>query len=127
MLPALGATTVHVELTEVRVGQNLAIGAQGLLQDLAPVRDEEQSRKCRSVGGQATVVERSDDGLAGTRRRHQEIPMTAMDDALDLELVEHLLLVRVRTHLEARESQGHPVVESLPGCFGQRVVQLVAV
>ncbi len=53
--------------------------------------------------------------------------MATVNDALDLELVEHLLLVGVRTHLEARECQSHPVVKPLSGCLGERIVELVAV
>src|SRR6478735_2780547 len=122
MLPTLGATTLHVELAEVCVGKHLTIGPHGLLKNLAPVRDEQQARKRRSVGGKASVIEGSDNSLARASRRDQEVPMPAMDDALDLELVEHLLLIRVRPHLETRECQGHPVVGALAGSFGKGVV-----
>lgn len=91
------------------------------------MRDEEQSRQRRKLGGQAPIVKGSDNSLAGTGCRHQEVPMAAVNDALDLELVEHLLLVRVGTNLQARECQGHSVVEPLAGRFGQGVVQPVAV
>ncbi len=42
MLPTLGTTAVHVELTEVCVAENLSIGTQGLLDDFASVCDEEE-------------------------------------------------------------------------------------
>ena len=48
VIPALGAGAADVELAEVGVVQDLAVGAHGLLEDLATVSDEEQRRR-RSV------------------------------------------------------------------------------
>jgi len=89
--------------------------------------DEEQARACWGVRRQASVIEGGDHGLARSGRRNKQIPVPAVNDALDLELVEHLLLVGVRAYLEAREGQRYPVAKAFAGCFGEGVVQPVAV
>ena len=44
---------------------------------------------------QPLVVERSDNGLAGSRRRHHEVAVSVVHLPLDLQPIEHLGLVGV--------------------------------
>ncbi len=49
VLPAFGSCTTDIELAEVGVTQDLAVGPQGLLEDLATVRHEEQLGVARAA------------------------------------------------------------------------------
>jgi hypothetical protein len=50
-----------------------------------------------------------------------------MHVALDSQLVEHVLLVVERSHLEPGQADGHPVVLSASRGFGECIVQAVPV
>lgn len=127
VVPSLGPLTIDVELPEAGMAEHLTVGAQGLLEDPAPVGDEQEARKGRCVRGQTPVVDRGDNGLAGSGGRDHQVVVTVVDDALDLELVRHLLLVCIRTHLEPRQGEGDAVVGPSAGGLGERVIQPVAV
>ena len=53
--------------------------------------EQQPRRNARALGG-ARVVERGDHGLAGAGRRDDQVAAAVVDRALDLELVEDLLL-----------------------------------
>ena len=94
MPPALRPRTADVELAEVRVIENFAVGAQRLFENLPAVRDEEQGRTLAGLLGQPAVVQGGDDGLARAGGGHDQVAVTVMDESFDLEGVQHVLLIR---------------------------------
>src|SRR5690606_36695137 len=102
--------SVPPELSERSVGEHLAVNPQSLPEDLDSMSDEQEPRWRAAPGHEVSVVKRGDHSLAGSGRGDDEIAVVVVDRALDLELLEHLLLVGVRADLEARETQG--------GCCG---------
>lgn len=101
VLPPFGPGAGDVQLAEVHVVEDLAIGAQRLLQDLLAVRHEEQGRAGLRLSGQPAVVERGDHGLARPGGGDHEVAVPMVDDALHLERVQHVLLMRIGAHVEA--------------------------
>ena len=65
--------------------------------------DEEQGGPCSRPVAEAPVVKSCDDGLAGSRRCDDEVAVTVMHDAFDVELLEHLGLMGVGADLETGE------------------------
>ncbi len=127
VLPALRPGAPDVELAEVRVTEHLAIGATGLLQDLLAMRHEEQARTAAGLLGQALVVEGGDDRLAGASRGDEQVAVPVVHHPLDLELLEHLRLVRVGPHLQAGQREGDPIMGLRASRLRQRVVEPVTV
>ena len=66
--------------------------AQALLEDLLPVRHEQQTQ-IAVVVAQPLVVQRGNDGLARSGRGDNEVLESVMPVTLDGELFEHLALV----------------------------------
>src|SRR5699024_5554253 len=99
-LPPLGPIALSPELAEGTVTEHLAVGAQGLLKYLDAVGDEQQPRRA-TAHHEVTEVQGGDDGLARASRRDDEVPVPAMDRTFCFQLLEDLLLVGVRAHLEA--------------------------
>ncbi len=109
MLPALGAGAADVQLSERGVGEHLAVGPQGLLQDLLAVRDEQQRR----LSAASTGTERGSRGPrrpscrsrwprrrgCGGGRARRARPRAGPAS----------LLVGVGPHLEAGQRDGHAV------------------
>src|SRR5690606_23335384 len=97
--------SVPPELSERSVGEHLAVNPQSLPEDLDSMSDEQEPRWRAAPGHEVSVVKSGDHSLAGSGRGDDEIAVVVVDRALDLELLEHLLLVGVRADLEARETQ----------------------
>src|SRR5690606_32861226 len=91
---------IDEELPERSVLEHVAVGAQGLLQDLLAMRDEEDRRLVGLRGAKALVVQRSHDGLASSRSGDQQIAVAVVYLSLGGEVIEHLDLVRVRPYIE---------------------------
>jgi len=102
LLPPARALPSHQEFTEVGISEHLAVGPERLLQDLAPVRHEQEARPRWAAPGisEVAVVERRHHGLARTRGSHDQVAVTSVDLPLHLEGLEHLLLERVRTDVQ---------------------------
>ena len=90
--PLVGPVAVHVEFAEVSRPQDLAECAEALLQDFLPMRHKQQAQVAVLVA-QALVVQRGDDGLAGSGGGDDKILEAVMPVALYGELFEHLALV----------------------------------
>jgi hypothetical protein len=99
MAPQLGVVPSDELLAERPVAQHLAVGAPRLLQDLAPVRDEQQPVPRQGLP-QPVVVQGGDDCLPRAGRRDDEVAVAAVHGPLRLECLKDLRLVRVRTHLQ---------------------------
>ena len=81
------------------VAQHLAVGAQGLAQDFGAVSHEQQARAAAGLRAAAPVVERRDHGFAGAGGGHHQIAPAAVF-ALDLQLLQHVLLVALGLQVE---------------------------
>src|SRR5688572_16975167 len=84
--PLVGLMAVHVEFAEVSRSQNLAERADALPQDFLPMGDKQQTEISVLIA-QALVVERGNDGLAGSRRGYDKILEAVMPFALHSELL----------------------------------------
>jgi len=71
-----------------------------LIEDLPPMGHEQQGQPAQFLH-QPAVVEGRDHCLASPGGRHHQVPPPPVDLALDIELVEHRLLVGVGAHLQA--------------------------
>ena len=89
--PLVGTVAVDVELAEVARSQHLAERAEALLQDLLPMRHEQQARiGLQASVAQALVVQRRDDGLAGSGGGDDQVLPAAVSLALGVQLLQHL-------------------------------------
>ena len=100
--PLVGPVAVHVELAEVSRSQDLAERAEALPQDFLSMGHKQQAEIAVLIA-QALVVERGDDGLAGSRRGHDKILEAVMPFALHGELLEHLALVGPRFDIQEQK------------------------
>lgn len=124
---ALGDPAAAVDLAEGAVAQHRAVGRQRLSQDLLAVGDEEEREAPARRLAEGAVVERGDHGLAGPRRRDDEVAVAVVAVALDHQGVEHPLLVRVGPHIEVGEVDRGCGSDRAPIVFAQGARQLVAV
>ena len=104
MAPLAGALAIHQQLAERAIAQHLAEGGEALLQDLAPVGNEQEARVTRT--GLAGVIERGDHGFARAGGCHHQVAPAAMEAPLSGELFEDLLLVGVGPDVEEAERGG---------------------
>ena len=126
--PALGSSTTDIELAERGVREDLPVGAQRLLEDLPAVCDEEERRAVRGlVVAQPAVVEGGDHCLAGAGRGNDQVAVAVVDGALDVQRLQHLLLVGVGTDFQPREGERYSVVLATAGRLRERVVETVAI
>ena len=97
----LRVLAVDQQLAEIAAAQDVAKGAARLAQDLRTVGDEQEGgvRRPAPLPPQALVIKRRYEGLTGTGRRHNKIAAAAVDGPLAVEVVQHLLLKRVRMHV----------------------------
>ena len=102
VVPPLRPLAVDEELAERPVGENLAERALCLNKNFASVRHKQQARTLAARRNQTSVVQCRKDGLPGSCRCHHEVLMSVVYFALGLQLVQHRLLVGVRTHIQAR-------------------------
>jgi hypothetical protein len=131
MSPALRACARVVLLSEAGVGQDLAVGAKRLLEDLFPVGDEQERRGRlttleRGVA-KTPIIESRDDCLACAGRRYDKIAVPIVDLTFDLDLFEHLGLIRPRAYLEAGEGNCDPIWRFAVACLRECIVETVAV
>lgn len=126
--PRCRRRAVDEQLTEGGIGQHLAVGAQRLLQDLPAVSHEQQPRL--APGGrllaQPPEVQRRYDGLAGARGGDHEVAVPVVHDALDVEGLEDLQLVRARHHLQPGDGD-HRARRAGAALGGQSAVEQVGV
>ena len=121
--PEVGCLPVDVQLTEGAVGEDLAVGTQGLVEDLFAVRDKQQRRAAQH----ACVVESGDDGLTSAGRGDDEVAVAVVDLAFDLEVVEDLGLVRVGADLQAADRERGSGAVGLAARDGEGLVEPVRV
>ena len=121
MLEAFGLHAADQDLAKGVVAQHLAIGAQRLLEDLLAVRHEQQPRPPTRLLAQPLVVEGRHHRLAGAGGGdHQVAPAAVI--ALDLQLVEHLLLIGLGLEVEV----GRAGVQLIPRLASERLAQCLA-
>ena len=105
MLPVSGPVPGDEQLTESAVGQHLAIGAQALFENLAAMRHEEQAGPRSAGGGEPLVVQRGHHRLTCAGGRDDEVAVAVVHLALDLQRLQHPILVRPRADLEPQDGQ----------------------
>ncbi len=106
VLAARRPIPTHEELAEAAVLQYIPIGAQGLLEDLLAMRNEEQRRLMCGRGLEPLVVQCGDDRLACARGSNDEIVVAVVDVSLGLEVVEHFALMRIGPYVEMAHVEG---------------------
>jgi hypothetical protein len=82
-MAARRAPTLRKKLTEVAPPQNGPVRRQGLPQDLLAMRNEQQRQSAVVPFEELAVVERGDNGLARSGRRHHKIEAAIMPLSLD--------------------------------------------
>jgi hypothetical protein len=96
-----GLLVRHPHLAERRVAQRVPERGQALLEDLAPVRDEQESR-ARKAPLQARVVDGRHDGLARSGGGDEQVLVVALL-AREGDLFEQSFLERLGAQLEGAE------------------------
>ena len=120
MLEALGLRAADQHLAKGMVAQHLAISPQRLLQDLLAVRHEQQPRPPTGLLAEALVVEGRHHRLAGAGGSdHQVAPPVVI--ALDLQLVEHFLLIGLGLEVEIGRAHDQLVAGLAPERLAQRL------
>ena len=94
------------------VGQDLAIGPQGLLEDLAAMGDEQQPWAIARALAQSRGSPRPRPRSCRSRSRPRRDCGGDRGRCARLDRVEHLLLVGIGPHLEARERERHAVARA---------------
>src|SRR5262245_58817176 len=103
----------HKELAEVAVAECGTKCSKTLLQDLGPVRHEEQRQIAVRFLPQPRVVERGDDRLPGAGSRDNQVaPMPVR--ALGCKCIERLFLMRIRAEPQSTRKQIATLVATYP-------------
>ena len=116
-----------IQLAEGAVAEDLAVGAQRLLEDLLAVGDEEQARPFAPCT-EAAIVEGGDDGLAGAGCGDDEVAVPVVQGAFGVEGLKDLLLMRVGPHVKAGDEEarrGAAALRCLHGAFEPLAVGVV--
>lgn len=107
MVTNRGGLLVSPELSEGTIVQHLAVDLSCLLQDLLPMRYEQQTRKfssfCLHPRQQRLVIQRGHNGFPSTGRSDEEIMVPIMDFPFCSQGFEHPALIGPRTNLKPRE------------------------
>ncbi|CAB4722987.1 unannotated protein [freshwater metagenome] len=128
VVPPFRPRARHVELTEGMIGKDFPVGADRLLQDLLAMCDEQQTwsfRRARAT--HSAIVKRSDDRLARSGSRHDQVAVPVVHVALDSQLIEHHSLVVERADLKPREANGDSIVLAPSGGLCKRVIEAIVV
>jgi hypothetical protein len=100
--PLGGAPATHPHLAEGAVGHYRGKGGPALLEYLPPVGHKQQ-RQPAELLHQPSVVQGGDNGLARTGGGDHKVAPVVVHLALDVQLVEHCLLVGVGADFEASD------------------------
>ena len=95
--------SVAEDLAEVGVLEYGRVRRAALVEDAPPVSDEEEAGRAPELFTQPAVVERGHDGLAGARRRDEQVAVAVVPIALRLQLFEHARLVVLGGDVERHE------------------------
>ena len=112
VVSALRLVAAGQQVAELGVAQHLAIGAQGLAQDLLAMRDEEKTRSPPFAAAGVSIVERSNHCLAGAGGGHHQVAVPAVG-ALCRKLLQHVLLVGLGLQVEEADRAGGLAAEGL--------------
>src|SRR5664279_5821462 len=120
VFPSLRPRSPDIELAKSRVCQDLSVRSQRLLQDLLPMRDEQQRGSFWIVRiAEASIVQGSDNGLSGAGGCDDEVAVPVMHGPLRRQGLQHLLLIVVRADFQAGERNGWTAGPRLTGCLDQ--------
>lgn len=90
--------------------------------------DEQQRRALvREPQTEASVVQRRNDGLPRASCCHHEIPVTVVDNALNVEQLQHLRLVGVGPHFQSRQGQGDSIGLPAAGRLRECIIESVTI
>mgnify|MGYP004459487417 CR=1 FL=1 len=101
MIERFRLMTADPQVSEIEVVQDAAEGFDALLEDLFPMRHEEEPvLLARMRLTEARIIEGGDHGFSTAGRGHDQIPGMPEDLPLDLELIEDFLLIGIWTDIE---------------------------
>jgi len=96
MVDAVSLVAAHKQLAEIGVFQHRPEGVQALLQNLLPMRHEQQpAGVTRMLFAETLVIQCGNHSLSGSGSSHYKVSVVPSHGAFCFQLIQNLLLVRI--------------------------------